>query len=194
MVKLSIIIPYYQTYELTNKLLYSLTIQKTNEVEIILIDDGCGEARFDRFANDVKVVHQKNGGVSNARNKGVEFAKGKYIAFCDADDMIMTDYVEQLLNLINIRDEDIITFNWLDINTNDVIRQPQNCAVWKSIYKKEILPRFDESLKCREDYFFQKELEKKEPTKYYFDRVLYIYNSGREGSLSWNDRHSNSVL
>lgn len=194
MVRLSIIIPYYQTYELTNKLLYSLIVQKTDEVEIILIDDGCGETRLDKFASDVKVIHQKNGGVSNARNKGIELAQGRYIVFCDSDDMVMTDYIEQLLYLITTRSEDIITFNWLDINTNDVVRQPQNCAVWKSIYKKEILPRFDESLRCREDYFFQKELESKNLTRCYFDRVLYIYNSGREGSLSWNDRYSNSIL
>ena len=196
MVRLSIIIPYYKTYELTNKLLYSLIAQDRGDIEIILIDDGCNEERFDEWTgfNNIKIIHQKNGGVSNARNKGIELAQGKYIAFIDSDDMIMTDYVEQLLYLIETRDEDIITFNWLDINTNDVVKQPQNCAVWKSIYKKEILPKFDESLRCREDYFFQKELEKKDPTRYYFDRVLYVYNSGREGSLSWNDRYSNSIL
>ena len=186
MVKLSIVIPYYKTYELTNKLLYSLIIQKTDEVEIILIDDGCFEERFDVFEN-IKVIHQENGGVSVARNKGIELAQGKYIAFIDSDDMVMPDYVERLLNLIDTRDEDIITFNWLDINTNDVVRHPSNPAVWKAIYKKDILPRFDETLRVREDYYFQKELESKNLTKCYYDRVLYMYNSGREGSLWWNE-------
>lgn len=191
-IKLSIIIPYFETYELTDMLIKSLIAQKTDEVEIFLIDDGCDEERFNKYItgdkNAIHVIHQENKGVSNARNTGIELAKGKYIAFVDSDDMIMPNYIETLLNLIENRNEDIICFNWLDINTNDVIRKPQNCAVWKAIYKKEILPRFDETLKAREDYFFQKELENKEHTIYYYDRVLYIYNSGRENSLSWKDK------
>lgn len=192
MVKLSIIIPYYKTYELTKKLLDILYMQKRKEIEIILIDDGCNEKILDSYKyincyDNLKIIHQENGGVSVARNKGIELAQGKYIAFIDSDDMVMPDYIEQLLNLINTRDEDIILFNWLDINTNDVVRHPSNPAVWKAIYKKEILPLFDETLRVREDYFFQQELEKKNPSKYYYDRVLYMYNSGREGSLWWNE-------
>ena len=192
MVKLSIIIPYYKTYELTKKLLDILYMQKRKEIEIILIDDGCNEKILDSYKyincyDNLKIIHQENMGVSVARNKGIELAKGKYIAFIDSDDMVMPDYIEQLLNLINTRDEDIIYFNWLDINTNDLVRHPSNPAVWKSIYKKEILPRFDETLKAREDYFFNEELDKSNHTKYYYDRVLYIYNSGRKDSLTWKN-------
>ena len=89
-----------------------------------------------------------------------------------------------MLELINTRNEDIIYFNWLDINTNDVIIRPVNPAVWKAIYKKEILPRFDETLKAREDYFLLEEINQKEHTEYYYDKVLYIYNSGREDGLT----------
>ena len=190
MVKLSIIIPYYQTYELTEKLLDSLISQLYEGVEIILVDDGCYNELFDRFNVEwgMKIIHQDNTGVSGARNRGIKEAQGKYVAFVDSDDMVMPNYVETLLDLINTRDEDIITFNWLDINTNDVNRFPTNCAVWKSIYKKEIVPFFDETFKAREDYYFQIELSKKEPTTYYYDKVLYIYNSGRENSLSWKDK------
>lgn len=199
MVKLSIIIPYYETYEMTKKLLQSLIMQiNMPYTEIILVDDGCNETKFDSYLdfidglgftykNHIKIIHQKNGGVSVARNKGIELAQGKYIAFIDSDDMVMPDYIEQLLNLIDTRDEDIILFNWLDITTNDVVRYPSNPAVWKAIYKKDILPRFDENLRVREDYYFQKELESKNLTKCYYDRVLYMYNSGREGSLWWNE-------
>ena len=52
-----------------------------------------------------------------------------------------------------------------------------------------LIPLFDETLRVREDYFFQKELEKNNPSIYYYDRVLYMYNSGREGSLWWNETH-----
>ena len=86
--------------------------------------------------------------------------------------------------LDELKNEDIIYFNWLDINTNEVIRHPNNPAVWKAIYKKEILPRFEECYKTKEDYFFLQELETKEHSKYYYDKVLYVYNSGREHSLT----------
>ena len=192
MVKLSIIIPYFETFDLTKKLLDVLYIQNKN-AEIILIDDGCNEEKFDsykywNFYDNLKIIHQDNHGVSYTRNKGIEIAQGEYIAFIDSDDMVMFNYIDTLLQLIDERNEDIIVFNWLDINTNDIIRHPENCAVWKAIYKKEILPRFDESLKAREDWFFQEELNKGNYTKYYYDKVLYIYNSGRENSLTWKDK------
>lgn len=193
MVELSIIIPYYETFELTMKLLKLLSIQINDKVEVILIDDYCKNEFFnikDELAlNNIKLIeHKINKGVSKSRNDGIEMANGKYVAFCDADDMVMSDYVEQLLNLINTRNEDIIYFNWLDINTNSLIRHPENPSVWKAIYKKEILPKFDETLKAREDYFFNEELDKGNHTKYYYDKVLYIYNSGRENSLTWKDK------
>lgn len=189
MVKLSIIIPYYKTYELTEKLLKELYIQNNKEVEIILIDDGCDDKRLDTFKylhclNNLHIIHKKNGGVSSARNKGLEKAQGQYIAFIDSDDMIMPNYIETLLNLIDTRNEDIIYFNWLDVNTNEIVRHPDNPSVWKAIYKKEMLPQFDETLKAKEDYFFNQELDKQKHTKYYYDKVLYIYNSGRENSLT----------
>ena len=190
MVRLTIILPYYQTYELTCRLVDGLISQLTDEVEVILVDDGCNEKRLDKYGRDLTIIHLKeNLGVSNARNTGIKQANGKYIAFIDTDDMITMDYVSQLLDVINNHNEDVIVFNWLDVTNNELNIHPYNCAVWKAIYKKDIVPLFDESLRVREDYFWQKELEKKNPSVYYFDRVLYMYNSGREGSLWWNETH-----
>lgn len=191
MVKLSIIIPYYDTYKLTDDLLRNLVTQIQDDVEVILIDDGCYEHRFDiynEFYKTIKVVHKPNGGVSSARNKGLDMAKGEYVAFIDSDDMIMPYYVESLLELIKTHNEDIIYFNWLDKTSNDVIRYPKNPAVWKAIYKREILPRFEECYKAKEDYFFLHELGKTSHSEYYYDRVLYIYNSCRENSLTQRDK------
>lgn len=186
--KLSIVIPYYNTYNLTARLLNGLIPQLTNEVEVLVIDDGCNETRLDSF--NVNVIHLKeNSGVSVSRNTGIKNAKGKYIAFIDSDDMITMDYVENLLSIIDKRQEDIIIFNWLDINNNEVSIKPHNPAVWKAIYRKDILPLFNEELRVREDYFYQIELEKKKPSIFYYDRVLYMYNSGREGSLWWIENH-----
>ena len=189
--KLSIVIPYYETFDLTKRLLRNIMPQTNNNVEVILIDDGCQEDRFNVFdgMNSIRIIHQENGGVSKARNTGIKKAKGEYIAFIDSDDMVTMDYVDQLLKAIEERDEDVIVFNWLDITNNTVIKKPQNPSVWKAIYKKDIIPLFDEKLRVREDYFFNEELDSKNPSKYYLDRVLYMYNSGREGSLWWKETH-----
>ena len=191
MVKLSIIIPYYDTYKLTDDLIRNLITQIQDDTEVILIDDGCNEHRFDIYDEcykTIKVVHKPNGGVSSARNKGLDMAKGEYVAFIDSDDMIMPYYIESLLELLKTHNEDIIYFNWLDKTSNDVIRYPKNPAVWKAIYKREILPRFEECYKAKEDYFFLHELDKVSHSEYYYDRVLYIYNSCRENSLTQRDK------
>lgn len=186
MVKLSIVIPYYKTYELTTKLLKELLIQKNDEIEIILVDDGCNEIKLDVFKVFTNVIHlDKDYGVSYARNRGIEKANGEYIAFIDSDDMVTNDYVEILLKTITERNDDIIYFNWADFNENTITRHPQNYAVWKAIYKKEILPKFNEEVEFNEDVFFQEEIRKNKHTEYYIDRVLYIYNSNRVGSQMW---------
>ena len=192
--KLSIIIPYYNTLELTRRLLNNIKPQMTEETEVIVVDDGCFEDSleyYDIYKYDgwLKLIQQENGGVSKARNVGIKEAKGKYVAFIDSDDMVTMDYVEQLLKAIDNVKDDVIVFNWLDITNNIIVRNPKNPSVWKAIYKKDIIPMFDETLRVREDYFFNQELDKKNPSKYYLDRVLYMYNSGREGSLWWNETH-----
>ena len=98
MVKLSIIIPYFETFELTDKLMRELLTQTymlDDEVEIILIDDGCNEKKLDAFNNEhIKVIHQDNIGVAKTRNEGIDLAQGKYIAFIDCDDMITMNYID----------------------------------------------------------------------------------------------------
>ena len=191
MVDLSIVIPYWNTYDLTEKLLKELNIQNKMKIEIILVDDGCNEMQLDAlkyklYFHNLKIIHLgEDKGVSYARNIGIKEAKGKYIAFIDSDDQITMDYIDTLLNAIETHEEDIILFNWADFNENAIIRHPDNPAVWKAIYRREIVPEFDETAKFNEDVFFQEELSKKQLSKYYIDRVLYIYNSNREGSQIW---------
>lgn len=194
-IKLSIIIPYFETYELTNMLLKHLLMQQTDEIEIILLDDGCEEYRFEDFKN-VVVIHQENLGVAKTRNKGIELAKGKYVSFIDCDDMVTSDYVEVLLNAIDKYDTNIINFNWADLTQNVIVRKPDNYAPWKAIYKKETMPKFSEDFEYgHEDVFFQDEINKKiNDGTYsitYLDRLLYLYNSNREGSLLWKKTHQN---
>lgn len=185
-IKLSIIIPYYKTYELTVKLLKELSIQVNNNVEIFLIDD-CNDTRLDEFKNLVHIIRNDGRkGLSYARNQGIKASVGKYVAFVDSDDMITNDYIDVLLNAIDTRSEDIIYFNWADFNENIIVRHPENYAVWKAIYKKNMVPFFNDDMWYNEDVDFQAKIENIKHTQYYIDRVLYIYNSNRVGSNMWN--------
>ena len=193
MVKLSIIIPYYETYDLTMRLLKGLSVQMNDKVEIILLDDYCkGEFHNmkDEFAlNNIKLIeHKSNQGTAKTRNEGIKKARGKYIAFCDGDDTVTMDYISVLLEAIDKTPTEVINFNWLDLSENQVVRRPCNPAMWKAIYRNDVCPLFREDLQWgEEDVDFQLEVGKMETT--YLDRVLYIYNSNREGSLYWRKTH-----
>ena len=185
MVKLSIVISYYNTYDLTVKLLDTLVPQLTDEVEVFLTDDGCHEKRLDVYKDKINITHLKeNKGGAHACNVGIKKATGKYVAIIDSDDMIANDYVETLLTAINELNEDLIFFDWQDMCTGVVVHRPHNYAPWKCIYKRDIIPLFNESWHFSFDVPFQEELDKKNCSKFYLDEVLYFYNSGRPDNLT----------
>lgn len=130
---LSIIIPCYKVEEYLAQCIESVCHNKTDDLEVILVDDGSPDRTpiiCDQWAeNDdrIKVIHQTNGGLSVARNAGMDLAKGDYIWFIDSDDWIKKNAIEQVFSLIN-QHPDIDVFvtpltwtydderkNWLDI-------------------------------------------------------------------------------
>ena len=159
--------------------------QLTEEVEIILIDDGCNETRLDEYKDKIKITHSdKNYGAGHSYNVGIEKTIGEYIGFIDADDYVSNDYIETLLKAIDNNSTDAIYLDWQDTFTGDIITRPDNYAPWKAIYKKEIIPRFSEDNKYHPDVLFYDDLKKKGFTKSYVDKLLYFYNSKRPGNLS----------
>ena len=185
MVKLSIIIPYYKCYEYTKKLLDILVPQLTTETEVILIDDGCNEIRLDEYKDKINIIHLKeNQGGGHTCNTGIENAKGLYVGFIDADDIVSYYYVETLINAINTNPTELIYMNWQDTATGIIIERPDNYAPWKAIYKRDIMPRFCEENRFHFDVAFYDELKRKGFTRSDTDKLLYFYNSKREGNLS----------
>lgn len=91
---ISIIVPVYNVEEFLNRCVESILIQSYKNIEILLIDDGSTDNSSkicDEYSikdKRVKVIHKENGGLSDARNIGLENANGKYIAFVDSDDYI----------------------------------------------------------------------------------------------------------
>lgn len=110
---ISVIVPVYKVELYLERCINSITSQTYQNLEIILVDDGspdkCGEIceAFARNDSRIRVYHKENGGLSDARNFGVERASGKYIAFIDSDDYIAPNYIEYLLNLLNKYNADI---------------------------------------------------------------------------------------
>ena len=100
----TIIIPLYNIGEFLKYSFKSIQDQSYKNLEILLIDDGSNDntlAIAKDFAtkdNRVRVIHKENGGVSSARNLGIDIARGEYIAFIDGDDIVAPTYIEQLLN------------------------------------------------------------------------------------------------
>ena len=174
-IKFSIVIPYYNTYELTVKLLNVLIPQLTDEVEVYLIDDGCHEERLDVYKEKINIIHlEENKGNSGALNTGIKKTVGKYIGIIDSDDIITEDYIEELLKAIDNTNNDLIILDWKDMHSGMVINRPSNIAPWRSLYRRDIMVLFDESIRHSSDVPFRKKLDEDNKSKYYVDKVLYI--------------------
>lgn len=99
MEKISIIIPVYNTEKYIERCLDSVLKQEYENKEIIVINDGStdkSEEKINKYINQIKYIKKENGGLSDARNVGIEKATGKYIMFIDSDDYIEDDLLEKL--------------------------------------------------------------------------------------------------
>ncbi len=109
----SIVVPIFKVEQYLEECIDSILNQTYENLQIILVDDGspdrCPEiADFYKGIDErVCVIHKENGGLSSARNSGIEIAKGEYIAFVDSDDVLGCTYVERLLEIIAIDGADI---------------------------------------------------------------------------------------
>lgn len=104
---ISIIIPAYNVEKYIIKCISSILEQTYTNIEIVVVNDGSTDETRQLINNiaqtdkRVNVIHKKNGGVSAARNSGIEISTGDYLVFVDGDDYIAPDYVEYMLSLIN---------------------------------------------------------------------------------------------
>lgn len=110
---ISIIIPVYKVEKYLSRCIESVMAQTYRNIEILLIDDGspdkCPEI-CDNYADKdprIKVVHKKNGGLSDARNAGITLAEGKYISFLDSDDYVHPRMYQELLHILKKEEADV---------------------------------------------------------------------------------------
>lgn len=132
---ISVVIPVYNVEKYLEKCLDSVTGQTYGNLEIILVDDGSTDnsgAICDRYAQKdsrVAVIHQKNGGLSKARNVGMDTATGKYISFIDSDDYVGSCYIETLYKALPEGGNGISVCDYLPVESDDAEQIP-GTGVW----------------------------------------------------------------
>lgn len=115
MAKLSIIVPVYNVEKYLNRCVDSLIEQTFKNIEIILVDDGSSDlsaSLCDDYSSKydfIHTIHQENQGLGPARNTGLKYASGEYVAFVDSDDWVDNTMYEYMINCIEINDCDIAT-------------------------------------------------------------------------------------
>lgn len=190
---LSIIIPTYNRNEYIVKLLDKLHNQMKDNVEVIVVDDHSDIPLEKSWFNYI-YLDNNSGGASIPRNVGLEFAKGKYIAFIDADDMVSDDYIETILEKTK-EDWDFCYISWQGKSNKVIIRDTApawNCCVWNSVYKRDLIgdKRFDPKLKMAEDYDFNRKV--RNGKKANITKILYYYNEDTPNSLTKQGEMYNS--
>lgn len=214
----SIVIPIYNVEKYIKKCVDSVINQTYKELEIILVNDGspdnCGEIANQYKEEDprIKVIHKKNGGLSDARNAGLEVVTGEYLCFIDSDDYIEFDAVEVLLsNAINTNSDVVVCsyFNEkVDINENILSKEPVNLQVdnlssmapiigyaWNKLYKTSFIKKhklkFVKGLSLVEDIVFNEKVFLNTSEIIYINLPLYHYINRDRPSLI-KQYHENS--
>lgn len=119
---ISIVVPVFRVEQYLDKCIKSIVNQTYRNLEIILVDDGSDDRcpsmcdEWEAMDNRIIVIHKGNGGLSSARNAGLEIVNGEYVLFIDSDDYIELNAIEKLYNLMMEKQVDIIAFGYRKVN------------------------------------------------------------------------------
>ena len=208
--QISVIVPVYKVEAYLHRCVDSILAQTFQDFEVLLVDDGSPDRSgeiCDEYAKKdkrVRVFHKENGGVSSARNLGIENAKGIWIMFVDADDWLSADLVSYCS--LFFPKADMIRFSYVSIFSEDekeqsvyhlknfqskdelvslIIEQKTYVAVWGGIYKRELFStdlRFDCALSIGEDWLMYLALVNRSTSIQFLDIPFYKYNRYNEDS------------
>lgn len=211
MPKVSIIVPIYNVEKYLKRCIESLVNQTLQEIEIILVNDGSTDYSAmiakdfkKQYPQKIVYLEKENGGLSDARNYGIPYAKGEYIAFLDSDDYIEKDTYEKMYELAKKESSDMVEcdFYWeypnkTKVDTGKIYHNKKEMAekvrvvAWNKLIKREILEKakieFPKGYRYEDVEFTYKlipHLEKvsflKEPCIHYIQRENSISNSQNE--------------
>lgn len=227
---ISVIIPVYNSDKYIEKCLNSILCQSYKFLEIIIINDGSTDKsheicqKFIKKYKNIKYISQENNGVSNARNRGIKEATGKYIAFIDSDDTIPQNYFEVLINNLINNAADLSIVSILDSNGNesvsvDMIVDFENSdnrtkidffelnklfllyPPYAKLYRSKIIKKykieFPKKISYGEDLIFNCNYLMKTNRITYSNKSTYYYCRDNNNSLSQkfrNDRFANELI
>lgn len=175
MPEVTIIVPFYNSELFLERCIESILKQSFHDFELILVDDGStdnGKVYADNYARKdlrVKVIHQKNQGVSAARNAGIRCAVGRYIMFCDSDDYVDYQWCEQLVKLARRYPDSLCVCKMKNekhnynmkvqkVNYFELYKMGISAYCWNKIYFLEKIRNkqcfFDETITISEDVKF----------------------------------------
>ena len=212
---ISVIVPCFNAEKYLDLCLMSLKSQKNPDIEMILVDDGSNDSSgsiLDHFAENeprARVIHTINGGVSSARNQGLSLAKGKYIAFMDADDAWEENALSMLWNAAIRNGAQIVSagHTLFDVEKNcrvpveldRVPNQPSEIVreiihmhriynnIWNKLYASELFSdglRLDENVKIGEDALLNLQLYSKAVKIVYLEEKTYVYRVHTGSAMS----------
>ena len=211
----SVIVPIYKVQDYLKRCVDSILKQTVTNIEVLLVDDGSPDEcpdMCDEYAQKdkrVKVIHKLNGGLSDARNAGLDVARGKYISFIDSDDWIEPNMLEELCYAAVIFNADIAECDFCNVYKDKVVNEMGNtgcyytatsldaqkyqmdwsyfkCVAWNKIYNSSLFmdgKRYPKG-KYHEDEFFTYLVTYEAKKLVYVDKVLYNYDKTREGSIT----------
>lgn len=183
---LSVIVPVYNVEKYLRRCIDSILAQTSTDFELLLIDDGSTDNSgliCDEYVmndNRIKVFHKENGGVSSARNMGLDNARGEWICFCDADDWVKSGFLSAFCGMMDHGDllsQGFYSPNWFNRESKDVfepagIYQDDRYLpfilelyknnhlgfIWCKAFKRKIINenhlKFDENIYFMEDLIF----------------------------------------
>lgn len=217
---ISVIVPIYNTEKYLDRCIQSILAQTYSNIELLLVDDGSTDssgAMCDRYAEQdsrVRVFHKPNGGVSSARNMGLDNAKGEWICFIDSDDEIInfeafcntdleSDIILFSLQMYNVRGEvysDSLLPLLGTLNTKEnYIKNYLHFHIFNSVCAKLIRRsifedlRFDTSIKFGEDALFNLKLVKLVNKITVCNEIVYIYNRIEDYGTKYQTTIENSI-
>lgn len=206
MPKVSVIVPAYKAEKYLHRCIDSILAQTFADWELLLIDDGspdrCGEICDEYAERDsrIRVFHKENGGVSSARNLGLDNVRGEYVTFVDADDCLYNDALKIFVGFAEKSNLDLvqccynrkfISGQYTGEKTNvmppaDFVKSKKlQVCVWGGMIKSSIIKenniRFDENVRLGEDQIFIYECLAYSKRVQHISNVLYFY---RDNELS----------
>ena len=206
MIKVSIIVPFYNVENYIEKCLQSLVNQTLEDIEILLVNDGSQDSSktiakqfVEKYPNKIIYLEKENGGLSDARNYAIPHAKGEYIAFLDSDDYVEINMYEEMYNKAKKEDLDYVECDFLweypDKTLESKGKQYSNkkemfihtrVVAWNKLIKREIVQdnhlEFPKGYRYEDVEFFYKLL----PFIHHYGIVQksFIHYVQRENSIS----------